>query len=99
MLKFLQLLFGIMVERMRMRRAVRLAVNQVWSVEFLVMLMERAVRYKGMGCTLTLTNKQGQSVVINADIMKGVGKDTTEARLDHKSVEEVIALEMDELWG
>ena len=54
-------------EQAKRRKALRILKNQEWSIDFLVLLLQRATVLSHHGITMTVTNKQGQSVVIHVN--------------------------------
>ena len=66
--KLLSDVLTIRAEQAKIHRAMRLLTKQEWSLEFLVSLLNRAVKYKQQGCRLILRNKDGQELIIEASI-------------------------------
>jgi len=66
MWKFLKQLWGISVERAKARKAVRILVKQVWSVEFLIYILTKSVELSHKNMYVVLKNKDGQELIIRA---------------------------------
>ena len=61
-------LIDIQYEKMQIHRAMRILKDQEWSLEFLMGLLNKAMQYKKQNVQMTLKNKNGQELVIRADI-------------------------------
>lgn len=63
----LRQIIAIHYEQMKRRKALKLLAKQSWSVDFLSVLLMKAVKLQGNGVQLIVTNKDGVSMTLKPD--------------------------------